>query len=95
MVAQNLIEGSQSVFRFPTDDAIAKNGDPSSTKLDAKQITKVREAIDKARSEANSNWMKNKDAYLKLFQAQNPGTTVDIEAARVANERLTILMSAK
>lgn len=74
---------------------IVKNGDLSSTKLDAKQITKVREAIDKARSEANSNWMKNKDAYLKLFQAQNPGTTVDIEAARVANEKLTILMSAK
>ncbi len=95
LVAQKIMEDTMSKFWFPTDDMIVKNGDLSSTKLDAKQITKVREAIDKARSEANSNWMKNKDAYLKLFQAQNPGTTIDIEAARVANEKLTILMSAK
>ena len=95
LVGQKLMEDTMSRFWFSTDDVIVKNGDLSSTKLDAKQITKVREAIDKARSEANSNWMKNKDAYLKLFQAQNPGTTVDIEAARVANEKLTIVMSAK
>ncbi len=95
LVAQKLMEDTMSKFWFPTDDMIVKNGDLSSTKLDIKQITKVREAIDKARSEANSNWMKNKVQYLDIFKQQNPGKTIDIEAARVANEKLTILMSAK
>lgn len=72
-----------------------KNGNLSSTKLDAKQITKVRETIDKARSEANSNWIKNKENYLQVWKSQNPGKSVDEELARVANEKLMIIMSAK
>ena len=95
LVAQKLMEDTMSRFWFPPDDVIVKNGNLSSTMLDAKQITKVRETINKARSEANSNWIKNKENYLQVWKSQNPGKSVDEELARVANEKLTIIMSAK
>ena len=94
MVLEILIAKNTTALSIPRDEAIL-NGDLSSTWLTWDELKKVNKVRDTARGDANTNWMKNKDTYIKSFQAQNPWKTVDTEAARIWNEKLTIVAMTK